>query len=118
METKSEAQEKPPKKLLRIILTVLLVLAVVGAYLYQHYSDTGLFPIPALNKSESVLPPVIYPTEQTYEQVTSFILGDDTDAIGYGEGFNCVDASELCYSTSVSSIVIIYYGLRFINTGA
>ncbi len=97
METKSEAQDKPPKKLLRIILPILLVLAVVGVYFYQHYSDTGLFPIPALNKSESILPPEIHPTEQTYEQVMSFIVSDDTDTIGYGEGFNCVDASfRLC----------------------
>ncbi len=66
-----------------ILLFIFALLAVVVVYLTSILG----------NSPQNILPPELHPTEQTYEQVISFINSDDTDTIEYGEGFNCVDSS-------------------------
>jgi len=73
-----------PIQLKRFILLFVFVLLVTGVfYLILRLGDSP----------KDILPPELYPAEQTYEQVMSFIKRDDTNTIEYREGFNCVDSS-------------------------
>ena len=71
---------------------VLIPLILVGVIIaYFNYDSTGRYPF--FNRPVSILPPKMDPGGQTYEQVMSFILSDDTDRILMQSGFNCVDAT-------------------------
>lgn len=75
-----------------IAFFILISLFFIGMGFYSYYSDTGLFPLSPLNKSESILPPECDPSGQTFEDVSSFMQSDNTNTIAYCEGFNCVDS--------------------------
>lgn len=86
----------PAKRISRkwlVLIIFIIVIAFIVLYVTDYHNRTGLLPISGLNSPENILPPELHPTEQTYEQVMSFIKSDDTDTIEYGEGFNCVDSS-------------------------
>ena len=78
-----------------IIAFCILVLVFLGYYFYDYYSETGLYPISRLNKSESILPPDVNPINQTFDDVMLFIQNDDTDKETYQEGFVCVESALL-----------------------
>lgn len=87
---------RPRKKLTRTQLLALFLLAALVAtfsWFCIHYETTGLFPLPFLNRAETILPPEMHPEQQTYSQVIDFIQSDDNDTIPYADGFNCVDAA-------------------------
>jgi hypothetical protein len=68
---------------LMAVLFILMLLFIAGLYYYSiHYQ----------NKPQYILPPKSNTANQTFDQVISFIKGDNTDTIPYGEGFNCVDS--------------------------
>jgi hypothetical protein len=72
---------------------LIFILMISAMIFYSYRQNTGLYPIPFLNNSISVLPPELDPNGQTYEQVIAFITADNSDKIPYGEGYNCVDCS-------------------------
>ena len=91
METEPKGRKLTKKQL--SFLGIILVCFVILLFFINYQNETGRLPISWFNSPESILPPELHPTEQTYDQVMSFIKSDDTDTIEYGEGFNCVDAS-------------------------
>jgi len=88
---------QPKKKLTKrqsITFYVIFGLGMIASlWLGFYYEATGRYPVPFLNRPESVLPPKMHSQGQTYEQVFDFIRSDDTDKTQYGVGFNCVDAT-------------------------
>ncbi len=66
-----------------VIFFILMLLLFAGSYYYSTYYQ---------NKPQYVLPPEYNTDNQTFDNVMSFIKSDNTDAIPYGEGFNCVDS--------------------------
>ena len=60
-QVQSQAKKKLTKRQ-RIITTVILVLFMAAAFGFGlYYEVTGLYPIPFLNKSEDILPPISVP---------------------------------------------------------
>jgi len=88
---------KPRKKLTRkqsiIVCVIFVVFMIAVVWFVSYYEETGRYPLAFLNRPESILPPEMHSKEQTSQQVIDFIQSDDTDAIPYGFGFNCVDAT-------------------------
>ena len=91
--------KRKPSRAQQAGLVLILILLVGVFFAYLNYDSSGRYPF--FNRPVNLLPPKMDPGGQTYEQVMSFILSDDTDRLPTQSGFNCVDATFRVWRNSV-----------------